>query len=220
MPDSDFMPRREADFYAWEVILFDYLTVNLKRFGISDDVITPLVSLKGDFEKKYADAQAPATRTKTAVLAKNKAMKALKDAMRVFIHEYLTYNHLVTDVDRDNMGLPIHKSGRTPQPAPSDYPVFTVDSSMIRFLAILFRNADGKRAKPFGVHGAEIKWGFSETPVVNPDELPYSAFDTRSPFHLEFKGEDRGRTVWFCLRWENMKGEKGPWSEIVSAIVP
>jgi hypothetical protein len=76
------------------------------------------------------------------------------------------------------------------------------------------------RAKPFGVHGAEIKWGFSETEVINPDDLPHSAFDTRSPFRIEFRGEDRGKTVRFCLRWENTRGVKGPWSEIVSAIVP
>jgi hypothetical protein len=92
---------------------------------------------------------------------------------------------------------------------------------MIRMLIIYFRDMliEG-RAKPPGVHGAEIKWGFSDTPIVNPDELPHSAFDTHSPFRLEFRGEDRGKTVWFCLRWENTRGEKGPWSEIVSAIVP
>ncbi|MDR1602557.1 MAG: hypothetical protein LBS42_09040 [Tannerella sp.] len=62
----------------------------------------------------------------------------------------------------------------------------------------------------------EIRWGFSKTPVIIPDDLPFSAFDTNSPF----RGENRGKTVWFCLRWENTRGEKVPWSEIVSAIVP
>jgi hypothetical protein len=30
----------------------------------------------------------------------------------------------------------------------------------------------------------------------------------------------RGKTVYFALRWENTRGEKGPWSEIMSAIIP
>jgi hypothetical protein len=31
---------------------------------------------------------------------------------------------------------------------------------------------------------------------------------------------DRGKTVYFCLCWENNRGEKGPWSEIVFAVIP
>jgi hypothetical protein len=30
----------------------------------------------------------------------------------------------------------------------------------------------------------------------------------------------RGKTVWFRLRWENNRGQKGPWSELYSAIIP
>jgi hypothetical protein len=217
----DFLPRKEAVFYAWVVVFFGYLIVNLQRFGIAESVISPLVSLRNDFQTKYAVAQATVSRTKASVLAKNNAMDALKTALRAFIREYITYNHLVTDEDRDNLGVPIHKTSHTPRPVPVTYPVFTVDSSTIRVLVIHFRDAGSEgRAKPFGVHGVEIRWGFSDTQVINPDDLLHSAFDTRSPFRLEFNGDERGRTVWFCLRWENTRGEKGPWSEIVSAIVP
>jgi hypothetical protein len=221
MSNSDFLPRKEAEFYRWVVVFFTYLVANLTRFGLSSTIISPLQSLRDDFMTKYTAATTPSTRTKATVLAKNNAMKVLKEALRAFIREYLTFNHLVTDVDRDNLGLPIHKTDRTPIPVPTTYPWFTVDSSIIRVLVIYFRSAKGGiLAKPFGVHGAEIKWGISDTPIINPEDLPHSSFDTRSPFRLEFSGEERGRTVWFCLRWENTKGEKGPWSEIVSAIIP
>jgi hypothetical protein len=32
--------------------------------------------------------------------------------------------------------------------------------------------------------------------------------------------EDRGKKLYFALRWENTRGEKGPWSEIHSTIIP
>jgi hypothetical protein len=217
----DYMPSKEAEFYAWVTVFFTYLLANLSRFGISSSVLSPLTSLRDDFFTKYVIATAPATRTKATVLAKNNAMSALKKALRVFIQEYVSFNHLVTDVDRDNLGLPIRKTSRTPVPVPVTYPWFMVDSSIIRVLIIYFRDLlSENRAKPFGVHGAEIRWGISDTPIINPEDLPHSSFDTRSPFRLEFSGEERGKTVWFCLRWENTRGEKGPWSEIVSAIVP
>jgi hypothetical protein len=59
--------------------------------------------------------------------------------------------------------------------------------------------------KPAGQHGAEIRWAMR---------------DTHMPLTFEFDESDRGKTVYFCLGWENTRGEKGPWSEIQSAIVP
>jgi hypothetical protein len=59
-----------------------------------------------------------------------------------------------------------------------------------------------------------------DTPPTGVAALVNSSFDTRTPFTLEFDDAERGHTVYFCLRWENTRGEKGPWGEIVSAIVP
>jgi hypothetical protein len=35
-----------------------------------------------------------------------------------------------------------------------------------------------------------------------------------------FENDQRGKTVYFALRWENTRGEKGPWSAIQIAIIP
>jgi hypothetical protein len=43
---------------------------------------------------------------------------------------------------------------------------------------------------------------------------------TRTSLTLEFDEPDRGKTVYFCLRWENTRGQKGPWSPIQKAIIP
>jgi hypothetical protein len=45
-------------------------------------------------------------------------------------------------------------------------------------------------------------------------------FDTDSPLEIEFDEADRGKIVWFAVRWENTRGQKGPWSEIFFAIIP
>jgi hypothetical protein len=47
-----------------------------------------------------------------------------------------------------------------------------------------------------------------------------SVFSTRSPYVFTFDENMRGKTVYFCLRWENTRGQKGPWSAIYSAIIP
>jgi hypothetical protein len=51
------------------------------------------------------------------------------------------------------------------------------------------------------------------------EELTRSAFDPRSPFTLNFEENQRGKTLYFALHWENAKGEAGPWSVIQKAII-
>jgi hypothetical protein len=92
---------------------------------------------------------------------------------------------------------------------------------VIRVLKIHFSDATSdRRGKPPGVHGAEIRRAILPAPPQSISDLTEPAFDTQSPFKIDFDESQRGKTVYFCLRWENMRGEKGPWSEIVSAIVP
>jgi hypothetical protein len=52
------------------------------------------------------------------------------------------------------------------------------------------------------------------------EDLINSAFDTKSPYTFVFEEAQRRKMLYFCLRWENGKGEKGPWSEIYSAVIP
>jgi hypothetical protein len=51
-------------------------------------------------------------------------------------------------------------------------------------------------------------------------ELTHSTFCTRAPLRLTFNGNERGKTLYFATRWENTRSVKGPWSEIMEAIIP
>jgi hypothetical protein len=218
---GDFIPKPEAQFHNWQNILMTYFAGYYSTWGVPPVAWTELCSSQADYNTKYAAAENPATRTSVAVLARQEARQTYETRLRSVLKAFVTYNPAVTDEDRRNMGLPIHKTTHTPAPVAATYPDFDVDSSVIRRLTIHFYDQGSKsKAKPEGQHGAEITWGISETPIVNVADFTHSSFDTRSPFTLEFTGEQRGKTVYFCLRWENTRGEKGPWSEIVSAIVP
>jgi hypothetical protein len=86
---------------------------------------------------------------------------------------------------------------------------------------IHFRDADSDRkAKPAGVHGVEVAWAVLDATPENWEELTHSSFDTHTPLVLSFERDQRGKTLYFALRWENTTGEKGHWSDIQSAIIP
>jgi hypothetical protein len=222
MKRTDFIPTNDNLFYRWVNNFLEALGVIFARVGFPETVLTRLKDLRDTFNGKLLVAETPGTRTKAAIQEKNDARKVLEAEVRQAYGEYLRRNHLLTDADRDNLGLPIPKTTRTPAPVATTHPDFDVDSSMIRRLIVHFFDQGSKKskAKPAGQHGAEIRWAILDTPPASIEELIFSSFDTRTPFTLSFDENQRGETVYFCLRWENTRGEKGPWSTIVSAIIP
>ncbi|MDR1493008.1 MAG: hypothetical protein LBT05_09845 [Planctomycetaceae bacterium] len=59
-----------------------------------------------------------------------------------------------------------------------------------------------------------------DEPPKSVHELTRSVLATRTPHVFEFTDEERGKTVYFAICWQNEKGERGPFSEIASAIIP
>ena len=224
MNGKKFLPNKDNDFLNWVANFLAILASILPRIEFPAEVHARLTTLLNTFRTKLGIAEAPATRTKAAVKDKNLARDALEKETRQAIKEHLNFNHLVTEVDRENLGLPIYKTTRDPSPIATTYPAGRADTSMLRRITIHFADqSDGEetaKAKPAGQHGAEIRWAISDTPIVDVEDLTHSSFDTRTPFTLEFKGHERGKTIYFCLCWENTRGEKGPWSPIESAIIP
>ncbi|MDR1680444.1 MAG: hypothetical protein LBS12_01480 [Prevotellaceae bacterium] len=221
MSNRDYLPTRESVLLGWVVAFLAALTPIIDRVGFPQAVLTALNTLYTTFKTKWDIANASSTRTKATIKAKNIAKKELIRALRLNIKYYLTYNPAVTDDDRENLGLPIHKTTPTPAPVPDTYPKATIKLPAPGVLEIHFvDSATGLKAKPAGVHGAEIRWAILPTPPTRWDDLTHSEFDTSSPFQLEFENDQRGKTVYYALRWENNSGKKGHWGEIESAIIP
>jgi hypothetical protein len=53
---------------------------------------------------------------------------------------------------------------------------------------------------------------------VSGDELPHSKFTRRKKELFDFPAEDSGKTVCFCVRCENAKGESGPWGPLLPGL--
>jgi hypothetical protein len=76
------------------------------------------------------------------------------------------------------------------------------------------------RAKPSYVLGAEIRYAILDRQPADVSELTQSMFEPHSPFVLWFDDLERGKTLYYCVRWESTSGEKGPWSKIMDVMVP
>jgi hypothetical protein len=191
------IPAADALFFTWQGIMIGYATSYYSVWGVPAQTWADVTAQQAVFEEKYAAAENPATRTSAAVLAKNEARSNYEKALRLMIKAYITYNPAVTDEDRKQMGLPIHKSGRTPSPVPVETPDFSIHPVAGSRPEMHFHAHDEDReqvnAKPAGVHGVEIAWAVLDAPPASYADLVHSVFNTRSPYTFQFDLSDAGK---------------------------
>ncbi|MDR1348657.1 MAG: hypothetical protein LBJ63_09605 [Prevotellaceae bacterium] len=220
MHRSDYIPANDGKFLEWVKILFAYAEAHAADFGLDPRGFDNINALIEAYEAAYARAENP-NRGRADVVAKNEARDTLKKAVRQYVKEYLTSNHLVTDVDRRHMGLPVHDVKPTPAPVPTDMPVGEVDFSIHQQHRVHVKvgKLTGK-AKPPKVHGFEVWRKVGGDPPASDAEWTYVNFASRSPLIIDYPQTDVGKTVYYRFRWVNTRNQPGPWSEgYVSAVI-
>ena len=173
-------------------------------------------------------AQDPGSRAR--VLAKNKARRELVAYIRRIVNKYIRFNENITDQLRFEMGLNFPR--RTPSriPRPTSPPAFTITLSVIREVTVHVgrENPDGgtgsiRRGRPRGVASCEMQYTLRDPDKPAPthiSEFHECVIFTQTSHTLSFDESDRGKKLWFILRWINTTGEEGPWSEYGEAIIP
>jgi hypothetical protein len=218
---QDYVPRSDAEFLKFAANLLKNLFPIIGRVGFPNDEYQKLAALRNTFQEKYNIAEDPATRTKGAIDDKTVARKAFEVELRQSAQQWLIHNPALTNKDHDDLGLPIHDTKPTNVPDPTTHVVLTVVLPGPGEVEIHFRDETTEKsiAKPFGVHGVEICWVISDTPITHWNQLAHSSFSTHPPLILKFDDE-RGQNLYVAARWENNRGVKGPWSEIQHIIIP
>jgi hypothetical protein len=217
----DYIPKADSEFQVWTHFFVKNLDTMRDRLHIPPEVYATLTAQNDDFTEKLVLATQPGTRTTPAVAAKNEARSILKKTVRQMVKEFLVYNHALTNPDREALGLPVHKTTRTPAPVAATPPHFEIGIKILRHLTVHFYDSEQmSKAKPAGQLGVEIRWMISTAPPAHISDFVHSSLDLHSPFTLEFEEDERGKTVYFCLCWINTRAKQGPWSEIKSAIIP
>jgi hypothetical protein len=222
-----YIPGPDAAFHVWQGNLMSKVVASATAWLIPATTVTTLQTLQAQWEAAYAVAEDPATRTSIAVRAKQGARKVYEAALRSLVKSYLAYNPLVSDPDRENLDIPVHKTTRSPIPPPTDLVELLLRQLAghrveVAFFPISINSAakEHHEAKPYGVRGAELAWAILPEPPKSLADLVHSTFDTRSPYTFQFDLPEAGRMLYVAARWENTRGQKGPWGDIKSVIIP
>jgi len=220
---ADYIPRSDNDFQAWVANFVTYAQAHLADLGIAITDVTPILAGLADFDTKLTANVTAQQAAQSARQAKDASRDTLESAIRQLVRQ-LQASSDVDDAERAALGITIPDTTPTAAGGIDTRPIGMVDTSQrlrheIRFVD---EATPTSRAKPAGVMGCEI-WvkvaAQGEAPPADPDELSFVAMDTASPYIVEYDGADGGKTAHYMLRWVKSGGEKGPWSETVSATI-
>ncbi len=218
---SDYIPKSDADMNVWQGNLVAIVEPNITNWAISADDFTVVKTKQTVWTTAYAKASNKQNRTAADVLAKDEAGDDYKKAIRSFVAQWLANNNKVTDSDRTRMGLTVKTGTRTATPVPSTSPVGSVDFSVRQQHTIHYYDEASahSNAKPQGVHACEIFMKVDGESPKDASELNYVGTCTAAPYTVKFDGTKSGKIAYYWLRWVNTRGECGPWSTTISAMV-
>ena len=214
----DYVPTNAQQFREFMQNLLTYVDQKKNVWSIPTNRLTELSNAFDTFTDILGDVSSSPT---PANIHRRQAQQAeVTRLLRAFVNQFLRFPP-VTDADRIEMGVPVHDTIRTDHFVVTENVDFVIHLSAIRELVINFwiQGAD-HRAKPDGYEGAVIIWGIADAPPENPEDLTHHIMASRTPFTLHFDEEERGKTVYVALAWQNERGIRGTWSEYKTAIVP
>ena len=218
---TDYVPGNDRVFLAWIRNIVAYALLNFARWRVnkpSDEFI----GLIDDFEAKLLrmdDKNHGSVDTRE----KNDARRVLEKEARAFVQGYIAKNPMVTNSDKEKMGLPIYDTTPTSISEPLGQATASVEYLGGQLLQLHLSHMVGTPSDEKANYGCKIYYDVFADSDPKPDsgeKLTRHTFTRRKKEVIKFTPADVKKTAYFCIRYENSKGQAGPWGPMVAALIP
>jgi hypothetical protein len=191
---------------------------------------TALAAAYADWLTGYSRTARPHAKADTEAMraAYARSRRVLSRFIKVWFRgfpEIVTAEHLA------NMDIAPINTAPSPVPKPDNQVEADLVFPGIHLVELLkIRPVSGTPPESRSDYGVRIYFGFSGPPSEKfpfrlagvprrGEDLPYSVFTRKKKKRFDFEGES-GSRVYFCLRYENGKGDAGPFGPMLSAVIP
>lgn len=221
MSATDFLPRRGADLRNFSVNFNSKINADPEAFGLTREQATEYNVLHNEFMAIFALANAPSTRTPTAIQAKKTATIALRKKARQLAGIIRAWPG-ITDTKKAVLGLTIRTAGgrQRPFPPPRSAPLMSVQYVNGSQVSIRLRDADAptRRGRPVGVNGATLMFHTGDTPPpARMSEWSFLRLVSRTTLTVSLPTRlHAGAKVWLVAAWQNPRAQLGPFAQPVS----
>jgi hypothetical protein len=220
---KDYIPAKLADYRLFSDHFVDLISQKAAAWGIPDTTKTKLTGGHTAWTAAQTEADNPDTRTSLAVEKARRLRGEDTANIRWMVNTYINPNALGTITTEDRLDLGLHVKDATPthHPAPTSRPDTDVEpSGKYQHTVIALDSATNKKEKPADAYGVRYAWQLGGTAPATPADLPKSKFSRKTSEKFSWDPSDQGKPVHYATAYENSKGDQGPWSGIVSTIVP
>lgn len=221
---ADFIPQSDIEFNTWFLNLCAIVNDSYADYGLTAGQNTALQTSLSNWTAGW-NALNIAKNTLAAATETKDGYRATANDEARLVNTLAQADSACTPTMKETAGLPVHDSTRTRVSVPATAPsvLSAVTQSALNQI-IEFRDAatPDSKAKPAGVVGAQIyvKVGGTTPPINGDDGMTFAGLDTRTPYLANFAPADAGKNVYYCLRWQNTRGETGPWGGVFMSVVP
>jgi hypothetical protein len=233
MISHDWMPGRRAEIIAMSKVWYTVLYKNSQKWKIPDEVEKYLEGLTEKAQDALNDAMS-AGRNAVITAKCTMAFDALTAKMRFIKDRYFKEPPLQ---ESDFVELLLKPKDKTPTPVPTAQAEADVTYQgpamlMLHMRPLAGTSLDGRSDYGYRVYYGVLPHGgatveeatgphrYLMKAAVHGNELPHSRFVRRRKELFIFSPEDSGKTACFCIRYENSKGQTGPWGPVFSAVIP
>jgi hypothetical protein len=232
---TDWLPKRREEQIVMARGWISGARANKIVWGIPSVEIDKLEDVTNEATNALEEAMSN-SRTPAITAHCKAAFEALTAKMRFFKSHYFLSPPL-TEENLVSLGLK-PQNPPTPIPAPKTQAEADISRPGVHLLELHLRPVSSSVSDPhrsdygyrvyYGIMpqggasvevAASMKRELMQVPVSGT-ELPFSKFTRRKKELFDFAQEDSGKTAYFCVCYENAKGDSGPWGPIFSAVIP
>lgn len=213
------IPNSNADFNNYWNRVFAYLNTNKVRLAISTANITAITTLNTTWTTVYPQSQDPAVSTRAIMTSMHTTRTQMETALHVIFNDIA--DSVLTTTDRTELGLPAHDTVKTRRNAADHAPGLAVNITghLQHEVHISDPANPGVRAMP---EGQKVNLEhFVGAAGLAPGSITFTNIEQVSRFsHKEnYTEDDAGKTAYYRACYVSTRGEKGPYSAVMSAVI-
>lgn len=200
---------------------FTAVNANPAGYGLTAADITALTAARTAWKASHPAQVAAQLAAETATTKKNGDKTAFGNLVRGGMKK-VKGTVGISPALLTGAGMRVPVAAKTSLDAPSTRPLAHLDlkpnSTIV--LHVVDEATPKRTAKPVNAHGWEIWTAVGAAPPASPAGYAFLTLATRTPYTDVHPVADAGKNVYYLLRWQNHKGQTGPWSDVVTTKVP
>ena len=233
--NQDWLPRSRTEQLAMARNWLNILETKAAAWGVPPATVEKLQILTADAITALDNAMSAARNAVTNQQVRT-AFGALTDHMRDIRRRHFFMPPL-TEPDWVSLGMRLPDTNPTHIGLPTTVVTAEISYPHKNALSLFVTPIDGHRYDERADWGFRIYFGvlphsgdvsdemmferqYLRRAPQNPEELPHSHFTRRKRDLIEFPYDNSGKQCFICIRYENGKGDAGPWGPMVSSFIP